>query len=36
MSMFRARLFDELEPLYPDSRPDEGFARYELCGANGA
>jgi len=36
MPIFQARLFDELEPLYPDSRPEAGSARYELSGANGA
>ena len=33
--MFEARLFDELEALYPDSTQDGGVERYELSACNG-
>lgn len=33
--MFKARLFDELTPLYPDTDVSEGMLRYTVAGANG-
>lgn len=32
---FIVRLFDELEPCYPDSRVSDGYAHYSVAGANG-
>ena len=32
---FTARLFDELEALYPDSNAVDGATHYRVAGANG-
>lgn len=35
MSTFQARLFDELEPVYPDTNVADGATFYSVSGANG-